>query len=179
MRAYRFGVDAANSERAGFAYPLFWVGLAGLAGAWLLLGHQIFRGAGRISTRLVRSIGLAWAAPLLFAAPVGSRDLWAYAAQANVAAHGLNPYANGPSAVAGAFTAQVSTLWVGSPSPYGPAWVGLTELARLLVGNHPLLVVGAARLLSASGVLILAVTTPMLAKRASSAAAPSPMGVRS
>jgi hypothetical protein len=165
-RAARFGLQVTNTKRAGIAYPLFWVGLAVLAGAWMVLGHEIFRAPGKVSARRVRGIALTWAAPLLFAAPVGSRDLWAYAAQANVAAHGVNPYLHGPSAAPGTFTAQVSALWAGSPSPYGPGWVGLTELARILVGAHPLLVVFAARLLNASGVVILAAAIPRLAKRA-------------
>jgi hypothetical protein len=158
-------------------YSFFWIGLGVLFAAWLLLGHEVFRRADASTWRAVRRIGLLWASPLLFAAPVGSRDLWAYAAQANVVAKGLNPYVSAPAALPGSFARQVSQQWVTLPSPYGPTWVGLSGIVRIVLGAHPTLVAGALRGLAVCGFVLLAWSIPVLADRVGGNAARALWGV--
>lgn len=139
----------------GVAFGVFYLGLAAFCASWLLLGRRLLAGTSsgeRPTVRQLRIFLAASAAPFALAAPFG-RDLWAYAAQSNVAAHGLDPYRHGPSAVPGAFTAEVSRRWVGSPSPYGPLWIRLGQAADWLARGHPS---GAALLLRLPGFVGLA-----------------------
>lgn len=143
---------------------LYYVGLAVLVGAWLLLGHELFTRPNALAGRTLRRVAVLWAAPLLVSMPLGSRDLWAYAAQANVAAHGLDPSVVGPAAVPGNFTDQVTRQWVALPSPYGPLWTSLSHLLRLLLGAHPTFVAMGLRLFAVAGFVLLAWTLPILAR---------------
>ena len=152
------------------AYParlVFYVGLAALCSAWLLIGRLVLeRSAEDLDWRRLRRIGLAWALPLIFAIPLGSRDLWAYAAQGQLVRHHLDPYTLGPSALPGAFASEVSHRWVGSPAPYGPLWLLIGRLIAASIGTHVGLTVAMLRLLSVAGLGLLAVSVPMLARRA-------------
>jgi hypothetical protein len=66
------------------ALTLVYGGLAILVLAWLYLGRSVRRREpGTEESRLLR-IGALWAAPLLFAVPLFSRDLYSYAAQAQI-----------------------------------------------------------------------------------------------
>jgi hypothetical protein len=66
--------------------------------------------------RLLWRAGL-WAAPLLLAPPLASRDAWSYAAVGNMLRAGISPYAQGPAALPGAFSEAVDPLWAHTPSP--------------------------------------------------------------
>lgn len=116
-------------------YLACYLGLAAVLASWLLLGRRLLHDHGATPRDLARYV-VACAVPLLGAAPFG-RDLWAYAAQGNVVAHGLDPYTAGPAAVPGAFTAEVSGRWVHSPSPYGPVWLRLSQLGTWASDGHP------------------------------------------
>ena len=63
--------------------------------------------------------------------PLGSRDLWAYAAQGQLVRHGLDPYTLGPSALPGSFAEEVSHRWVDTPAPYGPLWLTLDRFVAV------------------------------------------------
>jgi hypothetical protein len=126
-----------SGERVAL-YVLGYLGLAAVLASWLLLGRRLLTAAARPTPRALTAYLLACAAPLLGAAPFG-RDLWAYAAQGEVVAHGLDPYTAGPAAVPGAFTAEVSGRWVHSPSPYGPVWLRLSQLGSWASHGHPTL----------------------------------------
>ena len=93
-------------------------------------------------------------APLLVAAPVTSQDVWAYLGQANVAAHGLDPYYVGPNAVPGPFAHAVAHEWITSPSPYGPLWVGICRLVVQIAQPHPWAGMFLLRLVAAAGIVV-------------------------
>ncbi|HEY3737247.1 MAG TPA: polyprenol phosphomannose-dependent alpha 1,6 mannosyltransferase MptB [Jatrophihabitans sp.] len=144
------------------AFVLFYIGLAAVIGAWLLLGRHVLAGA--CGARTVTRYALAGAVPLLGAAPFG-RDLWAYAAQGNLVRHGIDPYTHGPSAVPGVFTAQVSPRWLDSASPYGPIWLRISHLGVDVSASHPVIAVLLLRLPAMLGLLLCLWALPRLAER--------------
>lgn len=117
-------------------YVVFYVGLTAFTLAWLVLGRRVLERDPIATPELLRRFILCSAAPFLFAAPFG-RDLWAYAAQGHLTGTGLDPYSHGPIAAPGIFTDQMSRLWVGSPPPYGPLWLRVSQLAAWTSHGHP------------------------------------------
>lgn len=142
-----------------------YAGLAVLALAWLYLGRALRRGVeGTAVGDLVRTAVL-WGAPLLLAAPLFSRDMYSYAAQAQLTHLGLDPYSNGPAAVPGPFLDEVQRMWVDTPAPYGPLWLMLGSLVAAVTGHHVMLTVLAMRLLAVGGAVLVACFLPRLAVR--------------
>ncbi|HEX5495979.1 MAG TPA: polyprenol phosphomannose-dependent alpha 1,6 mannosyltransferase MptB, partial [Mycobacteriales bacterium] len=138
-------------------------GLAVLALAWLYLGRAVRRGADGTSAADLLRTALLWAAPLLVAAPLFSRDMYSYAAQAQLTHLGLDPYSNGPAAVPGPFLDEVQRMWVDTPAPYGPLWLVLGSLVAGVTGHHVLLTVLAMRMLAVAGTVLIAWFLPRLA----------------
>ncbi len=156
---------AVLREGAGerIALALVYVGLAVLAMAWLHLGRSVGRGeAGTDSRRLLR-IGALWGAPLLVAVPLFSRDLYSYAAQAQITRAGLDPYSVGPASLPGPFLDEISRMWVDTPAPYGPLWLGLGRAVATVTGDRVVTTVLFLRLLAVAGLLLMARYLPRLA----------------
>jgi alpha-1,6-mannosyltransferase len=129
------------------------IGVALLVLAWLALGRLVLDPTVPGMTRRVCWAAAAMAAPLLVAAPVTSQDVWSYLAQANVAAHGLDPYSVGPNAVPGPFAHAVAHEWTDHPSPYGPLWVGLSRVVVQIAQPHPWAGMFLLRLVAAAGIV--------------------------
>ncbi|HEX8930585.1 MAG TPA: polyprenol phosphomannose-dependent alpha 1,6 mannosyltransferase MptB, partial [Actinomycetota bacterium] len=145
------------------ALALVYVGLAVLGMAWLHLGRSLRRGeAGTEPPRLLR-IATLWGAPLLVCVPLFSRDLYAYAAQAQIAHAGLDPYSVGPVSLPGPFLDEISGMWVDTPAPYGPLWLGLGRAIATLTGDRVVTTVLFMRLLAVAGLLLVARYLPRLA----------------
>lgn len=152
------------APQAPAARVAWYLGTALMALAWLGFGRRMWRGEA-LDWRTLRTAGLATAAPLLLAVPLSSRDLWAYAAQARIAAVGLDPYTVPPSQLGGGFAANVSARWIDAPSPYGPLWTLLGRGLEALTGSHELLAVLVLRLPAALGFALLAFAVPAIARR--------------
>jgi alpha-1,6-mannosyltransferase len=151
-------------ERVALAFV--YVGLAVLGMAWLHLGRSLRRGeAGTDTGHLLRTAAL-WGAPLLVCVPLFSRDLYAYAAQAQIAHAGLDPYSVGPVSLPGPFLDEISGMWVDTPAPYGPLWLGLGRAVATVAGDRVVTTVLALRLLAVVGVLLTARYLPRLARAA-------------
>jgi alpha-1,6-mannosyltransferase len=144
-------------------YVLFYLGLAAVLGAWLLLGRGLLRG-GRPTPAVLYAFVAACAVPLLASAPFG-RDLWAYAAQGHLVRHGLDPYTHGPSATPGPFTAEVSGRWIDSASPYGPLWLRLSQFGAWASGGHPTVAALLLRVPAVLGLLAAVWSVRVLATR--------------
>ena len=145
------------------ALTLVYVGLAVLGMAWLHLGRSLRRGeAGTDQPRLLR-IAALWGAPLLVCVPLFSRDLYSYAAQAQIAHAGLDPYSVGPVSLPGPFLDEISGMWVDTPAPYGPIWLGLGRAIATLTGDRVVTTVLLMRLLAVVGLLLVARYLPRLA----------------
>lgn len=122
--------------------PLVVLGLLMLGGAWWRL----------------RSISpggvLLWAAPLLLAPPLMTRDVYAYVGQAALVVDGVDPYTNGPSALDGPLVDGIDDVWRDTPSPYGPLWLGLASLVVRVTGDSLLPALAGMRLLAVLGLLL-------------------------
>ena len=146
-----------------FSLALVYVGLAVLGMAWLHLGRSVHRRELGIDLPSLRRVGLLWGGPLLIAVPLFSRDLYSYAAQAQITRAGLDPYSVGPAAISGPFLDEISRLWVDTPAPYGPLWLGLGRAVATVTGDGVLTTVFALRLLAVGGLLLMARYLPRLA----------------
>jgi alpha-1,6-mannosyltransferase len=166
--------------RAGLhaALGLYYLGLVVVVIAWLLLGRLLLTGsisgerAGStevVSPPALRRVLLGWTVPLLFGMPLASSDLYSYAAQAQLARHGLDPYtttpADLPAVDLGKFLDNVAWKWVDTPSPYGPLWVAVSKWVAALTGNHALISVLLLRLLPFAAIVLTARLLPVLAAR--------------
>ncbi|MEV6693988.1 polyprenol phosphomannose-dependent alpha 1,6 mannosyltransferase MptB [Micromonospora sp. NPDC051196] len=148
-----------NSGTGPLTVVLWLVGTAAMVGAWWVLRE------GAPSARWAyRTAGL-WTFPLLFSAPLGSRDVYSYACQGWVYADGGDPYAIGVAAAGCPWLDAVAPVWRDTPAPYGPFFVLLAALAVVLggglVGTMVLL-----RVLAVAGLLVAALCLPGLARAA-------------
>lgn len=148
-------------ERVALAFV--YVGLAVLGMAWLHLGRSLRRGEAGLEQGPLLRIAALWGAPLLVCVPLFSRDLYSYAAQAQIAHAGLDPYSVGPASLPGPFLDEISGMWVDTPAPYGPLWLGLGRAIATLTGDRVATTVLAMRLLAVVGLLLVARYLPRLA----------------
>ena len=164
FRADPPAVVDALPQGAPVAQVGWYVGVIVLALGWLGFGRRLWRGEA-VDVRVLRVAGLVSAAPLLLATPLMSRDLWSYAAQAEIAAAGLDPYTVSPAAFGGPALADVSARWVDTASPYGPLWTVVGRALQAVTGDHQLLQVLVLRLPAALGFLLLVWAVPAFARR--------------
>ncbi|MEU6023670.1 polyprenol phosphomannose-dependent alpha 1,6 mannosyltransferase MptB [Micromonospora sp. NPDC047134] len=148
-----------DSDTGPLTVALWLAGTAAMVGAWWMLR------AGAPSARWAyRTAGL-WTLPLLFSAPLGSRDVYSYACQGWVYADGDDPYATGVAAAGCPWLEAVAPVWRDTPAPYGPVFVLLAALAVMLGGGLVGTVV-ALRVLAVAGLLVAALCLPGLARAA-------------
>jgi alpha-1,6-mannosyltransferase len=160
------------------ALTFYYFGLILLVITWLILGRLLLTGSSRGDTatddetteppKLRRTL-IIWMVPLLFGMPLASMDLYSYAAQAQIAKHGLDPYtitpADLPALNLGKFLDNVAGNWVDTPSPYGPIWVVVSRWVATLTGDHALVSVLLLRLIPFAAVVVVAYLIPGLARR--------------
>jgi hypothetical protein len=135
------------------------VGMALLVGAWWVLGRL-----GGLATRWVVATAAWWSLPLLFAPPLFSRDVYSYAAQGDMLAHGLDPYRDGPAALPSRWLDSISPTWYDTAAPYGPLFLVLARFAVALCGGHLPVAALLLRLVAVGGVALIAVYLPRLAR---------------
>ncbi|MHB8219129.1 MAG: polyprenol phosphomannose-dependent alpha 1,6 mannosyltransferase MptB [Acidimicrobiales bacterium] len=141
----------------------FYFGVAILVAGWAGLG-RVAR-AGGLSVRRGWLILALWGLPLLLAPPLFSRDIYSYIGQGLLAHHGFNPYSVSPSALgAGPLLASIARVWRHTASPYGPLFVGATQLGAAVSGGSLVVQVLVFRLLELVGVLLVMVSLPRLAR---------------
>ena len=140
------------------------LGLILVLGAWLVLGLLLRRGA---ALKPLFRITCIWAAPLLIGPPIFSRDLYSYAADGLMVQRHISPYSFGPASLgASKFLAPVSHAWLTTPSPYGPLFLRLANIAVRLSGNNVITTIMILRLFEVAGVVLIAASLPALAKAA-------------
>lgn len=110
---------------------------------WVLLVCAM--AAGRVSTRAGLAAAAAWSLPFAVGPPLFSRDVYAYAAQGELARLGLDPATHGvatlltsgaPDGSGRAFVQAVDPRWWHTHSPYGGAAVAV-EKAAAAIGGGP------------------------------------------
>ncbi len=160
------------------ALALHYLGLVLVVIAWLLLGRLLLTGSTRgdrastaqlVPTSALRRMLVGWSVPLVFGMPLASSDLYSYAAQAQLARHGLDPYTTTPADLPlvdlGKFLDNVAWKWVDTPSPYGPLWVAVSKWVAALTGDHAMISVLLLRLLPFAAIALTALLLPVLAGR--------------
>jgi hypothetical protein len=135
------------------------LGMAALVGAWWAL-----RRADSLTPRWVITTTAFWSLPLLVAPPLFSRDVYSYAAQGDLLAHGLNPYDGGPAALPSQWLESISPTWYDTAAPYGPLFLQLARFAVWLCGGQLPVAVLLLRLVALIGVALIAGYLPRLAK---------------
>ncbi|MFJ5998626.1 polyprenol phosphomannose-dependent alpha 1,6 mannosyltransferase MptB [Streptomyces sp. NPDC092370] len=138
-------------------------GVVLLIAAWALLG-RVVRGPGPPAPRALLLVLATWAAPLLLAPPLFSRDVYSYLAQgAMVEAH-MDVYVHGPSRLGGPLADEVAPLWRHTGAPYGPVFLAVAAaLSGPTRGELPAGVFG-MRLVALAGVALMAAALPRLAR---------------
>ncbi len=143
---------------------LVYLGIALLLGSWYELVRTVRARPGTALAPLIRVL-VAWAAPIVVAPPLFSRDVYSYAAQGQMVTRGISPYAHGPAALgAGPYLRLVDPLWAHSPAPYGPAWERLSAWIVQLSGRDVLTALVGFRLVALVGVGLMAWAVPVLAR---------------
>lgn len=148
-----------------------WQGSNGplIIGAWLvgtaLLGWAWWSLRERVpSTRWVLVTIALWLLPMLVTPLLGSRDAYAYACQGASYAAGINPYEQGVSALPCPWLDTISYIWRDTPAPYGPLFVMLSGAVVKATGSLAASI-ALFRLLAVAGVVLTAVSLPVLARR--------------
>lgn len=138
-------------------------GVVLLIAAWILLGRLV-RSADPPTPRALMLVLVIWAAPLLLAPPLFSRDVYSYLAQgAMVDAH-MDVYTHGPAQLGGPLADEVAPLWRHTAAPYGPVFLAVASaLAGLTRGELPAGLLG-MRLVALFGVALMAAALPRLAR---------------
>jgi alpha-1,6-mannosyltransferase len=151
------------SAQAALGLVGVYFGVVLLIAAWLLLG-KLVRGAEPPAPRSLFLVLAVWAAPLLLAPPLFSRDVYSYLAQgAMVDAH-MDVYAHGPAALGGPLADEVAPLWQHTGAPYGPVFLAMASaLSGLTRGELPAGLFG-MRLVALLGVGLMAAALPRLAR---------------
>ncbi|MFI6762131.1 polyprenol phosphomannose-dependent alpha 1,6 mannosyltransferase MptB [Micromonospora sp. NPDC050417] len=139
-------------------------GLALLVAAWWRLGGLV-RGAQPPTPGALLVTLALWAAPLLVAPPMFSRDVYSYLAQGAMVGAGLDVYEQGPATLGGPLAAEVPAIWQHTTTPYGPVFLLLATMVAAVTGTQLALGVIGLRLVAAAGVLLLAAVLPSLARR--------------
>jgi alpha-1,6-mannosyltransferase len=156
------------------ALAAYYLGLALLVVTWLVLGRLLLTGSTRgttavgrevLDTDVLRRTLTRWMLPLLVGMPLASMDLYSYAAQAQLARAGRDPYTFTPADLPGKFLDNVAWKWVDTPSPYGPLWVTVSRWVATITGDHALLSVLVLRLIPFAAIVATAKMLPPLARR--------------
>ncbi len=108
---------------------------------------------------------VAWAAPMIVAPPLFSRDVFSYAAQGEMTFHHISPYLYGPLTLgSGPYVNPVDPLWWNSPAPYGPFFLFLDGKIDWISAHHELWTVVGLRLLETFAVAMIGYGVVLLAR---------------
>ncbi len=137
------------------ALGLFYAGMILLVRSWTKLRTMVLSSpVGMASVALVISV---WATPFALGPPLGSRDVYAYAAQGELADEGFDVYSEGPGLLGESPVLEpVDPLYLDAPVVYGPVFVEISTLVSSLTDG----VVGsvlAFRALAMLGLMVSAV----------------------
>ncbi|MGI5192280.1 polyprenol phosphomannose-dependent alpha 1,6 mannosyltransferase MptB [Streptomyces sp. CA-288835] len=154
---------APASARAALGLVGVYFGVVLLIAAWALLG-RVIRGPEPPTPRALLVVLGVWAAPLLLAPPLFSRDVYSYLAQgAMVDAH-IDVYSHGPARLGGPLADEVAPVWQHTATPYGPAFLAVASaLSGLTRGEVPAGLFG-MRVVAVLGVALMAAALPRLAR---------------
>lgn len=154
---------APASAHAALGLVGVYFGVVLLIAAWALLG-RVVQGPRPPTPRSLLAVLVVWAAPLLLAPPLFSRDVYSYLAQGAMVEAGIDVYTHGPAHLGGPLAAEVAPVWQHTATPYGPVFLAIASgLAGLTSGQLPAGLIG-MRLVALLGVGLMAAALPRLAR---------------
>ncbi|MGW4463636.1 polyprenol phosphomannose-dependent alpha 1,6 mannosyltransferase MptB [Micromonospora sp. NPDC004704] len=139
-------------------------GLGLLVAAWWWLGRLVHGERPPRPAALIVTLAL-WAAPLVIAPPIFSRDVYSYLAQGAMVGADLDVYRHGPATLGGPLAAEVPAIWQHTTTPYGPVFLVLATAVAAVTGTQVALGVLGLRMIAVLGVVLLATVLPGLARR--------------
>ncbi len=105
-----------------------------------------------------------WAAPLLAAVPLFSRDVYSYIAQGSMTVQGIDSYTFGPAILGAPLALDVPAIWLYTPAPYGPVFLSLAaNVARITEDSTRPGILG-MRVLALAGIALLLWSVPRIAR---------------
>ncbi|MEU5095690.1 polyprenol phosphomannose-dependent alpha 1,6 mannosyltransferase MptB [Streptomyces sp. NPDC020996] len=156
-------LPAPADARAALGLVGAYFGVVLLIAAWVLLGRLV-RGAEPPTPRALVLVLAVWAAPLLLAPPLFSRDVYSYLAQGAMADAHIDVYAYGPDRLGGPLAEEVAPPWRHTGAPYGPVFLAVASaLSAATRGELPAGLAG-MRLVALAGVGLMAAALPRLAR---------------
>lgn len=156
--------------RFGHGYALstvfVWVGVLAMIAAWVRLGRATIGSVpnAKVTLNELRAIVGIWIFPLLFAAPMFSRDAYSYLAQGALLRDGFNPYQVGPVVNPGVLLDNVSPVWTTTTAPYGPIFLLLARAITSITGENVVAGTIALRLVMLPGLALMVWAVPHLTK---------------
>ncbi len=157
-------VGTASQTKYILSIVLVYGGLLLLMRVWLRLAEVMKLHPGARLKSLWWML-LMWAAPMVIAPPLFSRDVFSYAAQGEMTAHHISPYLYGPFTLgAGPYVNPVDPLWFNSPAPYGPLFLFLDGTIDKITLHHQLWTVVGLRLLETFAVAMIGYGVVVLAR---------------
>lgn len=155
--------------RFGHGYALstitIWIGVLLMITAWVRLGRTtIGKGGSQVTLNELRAIVAIWTTPLLFAAPMFSRDVYSYLAQGALLRDGFDPYQVGPVANPGTLLDNVSSVWTTTTAPYGPMFLLIGRAVTMITGDNIIAGTIALRFVMLPGLALMMWAVPYLTK---------------
>lgn len=144
----------------GIMVVIMWIGVLLLMLSWIVVGGHILRHGRSLTTKMMA----AWIAPLFFAGPIMSRDLYSYLMQGTLARDGINAYEHGAAANPGPLLFEVSADWRNTTTPYGPLHLWMGEIITSVTGDNITAGMFAYKILSIASVLVMAWAVAKLAR---------------
>jgi alpha-1,6-mannosyltransferase len=105
-----------------------------------------------------------WLLPLLVSVPLFSRDTYSYLAQGALLRDGFDPYVVGPIENPNILLDNVSSVWMTTTAPYGPAFILVANFVTMVVGNNTVAGTILLRLCMLPGLALLMWAAPRVAR---------------
>ncbi|WP_128378290.1 polyprenol phosphomannose-dependent alpha 1,6 mannosyltransferase MptB [Streptomyces cavernae] len=155
-----------SSGRGALGLVGVYFGVVLLIAAWALLGRLINGPRPPAPRALLVVLGL-WAAPLLLAPPLFSRDVYSYLAQGAMVDAQVDVYTHGPAVLGGPLADEVAPVWQNTAAPYGPVFLSVASaLSHVTSAELPAGLIG-MRLVALAGVALMAAALLRLARHSS------------
>ncbi|MFM9033941.1 MAG: alpha-(1-_6)-mannopyranosyltransferase A [Mycobacterium sp.] len=142
---------------------VLWGGVIVMLAAWIWLGRRLVDGRSASEYTMIATTGF-WLLPLLLSVPLFSRDTYSYLAQGALLRDGFDPYVVGPIESPNSLLDNVSSVWMTTTAPYGPAFILIARFVTTIVGNNVVAGTMLLRLCMLPGLLLLIWAAPRVAR---------------
>jgi len=132
--------------------------------AWLSLGPIVLRGS-QASVKSLWWYFIAVTAPVIFAPPMFSRDVYSYIAQGRLLVNNIDPYTHGVAVVPGWFQLGADPAWAETPTPYGPVFLMIQHFIAAFTPTSPWWAMVSYKFVAGLGVVLIATAVRRLAQQ--------------